>query len=224
VNSVAQTQAVAAASRAEEFLPLAVSALRQVLQQRLPAETQLLLTPTPPDSRWTLESCATQPQALINSAQLEQAKQIVRLTCPAPTLWSANFAIQVSVDIPALRVDQTLAPGARLETAALTATRIRVAGLGSHYPNSVAAIRERRAKRPIIAGSILQFGMLEVDLAVRRGQHVQLLAASGGIVVRSSGVALQDARLGERVRVQNASSLKIVEGWAETGSQVRLQP
>jgi flagellar basal body P-ring formation protein FlgA len=42
--------------------------------------------------------------------------------------------------------------------------------------------------------------------------------------VRAPGLALADASVNQRVRVQNLNSLKIVEGVADTEGVVRVRP
>ena len=64
--------------------------------------------------------------------------------------------------------------------------------------------------------------MLTPDLLVRRGQQVTVIAASGPVEIRAQGLALNDAAASERVRVQNVTSLKVVEGVVESDSVVRV--
>ncbi len=65
---------------------------------------------------------------------------------------------------------------------------------------------------------------IAADKIVRRGQTVTLIASAGGIRVRAPGRALGDGAQDERVRVQNLSSLKVVEGVVENASSVRVAP
>jgi len=47
-----------------------------------------------------------------------------------------------------------------------------------------------------------------------------LVAHSGGFEVRVNGVALSDGRASEHIRVQNASSQRVVEGIVRSESEV----
>ena len=62
------------------------------------------------------------------------------------------------------------------------------------------------------------------DTVVKRGQQVTLLASVGGIEVRATGRALNDAQAAGRVRVQNLASQMVVEGVVESGSVIRVTP
>jgi flagella basal body P-ring formation protein FlgA len=64
--------------------------------------------------------------------------------------------------------------------------------------------------------------LLVPDVVVRRGQQVTLVAANGGIEIRAQGLVLADAGAADRVRVQNVSSLKVIEGVVENENVVRV--
>ena len=58
--------------------------------------------------------------------------------------------------------------------------------------------------------------------AVQRGQSVTLVADAGGMSVRMAGRALADGLINQRVKVQNLSSGKIVEGIARSEQTVEI--
>ena len=65
---------------------------------------------------------------------------------------------------------------------------------------------------------------MAADLVVKRGQQVTLLASVGGLEVRAAGLAMNDAPAAGRVKVQNLSSNRIVEGVVETADVIRITP
>ena len=70
------------------------------------------------------------------------------------------------------------------------------------------------ASRPISGGAFLTNQQLVAAKAVQRGQSVTLMADAGGMSVRMAGRAMSDGLMNQRVRVENLSSGKIVEGIA----------
>ena len=56
---------------------------------------------------------------------------------------------------------------------------------------------------------------------IERGALVTLVSGSGSVTVKSEGVALEPATLGQRVRVRSASG-RVVEGAVEGLGQVRV--
>ena len=77
-------------------------------------------------------------------------------------------------------------------------------------------------KRPLHGGDILQSQALEKPVAVRRGDHVMVIARKDGLEIRAAAMALDSAAIGERIRVRNLSSKKELEGILRTNSLVML--
>jgi flagella basal body P-ring formation protein FlgA len=78
------------------------------------------------------------------------------------------------------------------------------------------------ASRAIAGGAILTNQQLLGTRAVQRGQTVTLVADLGGMSVRMAGRALSDGLVNQRIRVENLSSGKIVEGIARSEQVVEI--
>jgi len=78
------------------------------------------------------------------------------------------------------------------------------------------------ASRPISSGAVITNQFLLAAKAVQRGQTVTLVADLGGMSVRRGGGALADGLVNQRVKVQNLSSGKIVEGIARSEQVVEI--
>lgn len=66
-------------------------------------------------------------------------------------------------------------------------------------------LHKKIAKRTIRKGEILKQSDLESQKIISRGKQVQIEVISGGIKVRTSGTSLDDAGIGEEVRVRRDS-------------------
>jgi flagella basal body P-ring formation protein FlgA len=90
------------------------------------------------------------------------------------------------------------------------------------FLTDVGDLQGRSVQRPLPMGTTLSMDMFKADLVIQHGQEVTLVAAAGGIEVRATGRALADAASGARLKVQNLSSLRVVEGVAEGPGLVRV--
>lgn len=70
----------------------------------------------------------------------------------------------------------------------------------------------KRATRNVAAGTALSAGDVEEVPGVEKGQPVQLVARVGGITATTTGRALERARIGEGVRVENLGSGRVLQG------------
>jgi flagella basal body P-ring formation protein FlgA len=90
----------------------------------------------------------------------------------------------------------------------------------SAYVTDASALSGQRLSRPVVAGEPLSQESLAPANLIHRGQEVVLLARSGSLEVRVAGIALADGRASDRIRVQNVSSQRVVEGVVRSDSVV----
>lgn len=86
------------------------------------------------------------------------------------------------------------------------------------WPEKPEEFRERTwwARRTIRRGDILTYDRIEPRPEIARGDFVEMVSVKGGVIVSTDGIALQDGRIGDRVKVENPASgarlLGIVDG------------
>ncbi len=69
-----------------------------------------------------------------------------------------------------------------------------------------------RARRSIGAGTPIRRGFVEVPPVVQRGEMVRLRMVHGGLRIETKGVAREDGRAGQVIRVQNTTSRRELTG------------
>ncbi|MBO8142171.1 MAG: flagellar basal body P-ring formation protein FlgA [Firmicutes bacterium] len=77
-----------------------------------------------------------------------------------------------------------------------------------------------RATRPLAPGTVLTEAMVEPVPAVWRGKPVEIVARLGPVEVRAPGVALEDGRPGDIVRVENDASGQVLQALVVDGETV----
>ena len=130
--------------------------------------------------------------------------------------------VSVEVEIPVLVLRRALARRARVAIIDVEPETRRMPGTAATFLQDTASLQGHRLKRSLPAGTALTVDMLVPDVVVRRGQQVTLIAATGPVEIRAQGHALTEGGVADRVRVQNMSSLKVVEGVVESDSVVRV--
>jgi flagella basal body P-ring formation protein FlgA len=142
--------------------------------------------------------------------------------CTAANTWTLFVPVAVEVEIPVLVLRRALARRARVAIIDVEPETRRVPGTAATFLLDTASLQGHRLKRSLPAGTALTVDMFVPDVVVRRGQQVTLIAASGPVEIRAQGHALTEGSVDDRVRVQNMSSLKVVEGVVESDSVVRV--
>ncbi len=98
-----------------------------------------------------------------------------------------------------------------------------VSGLTAGYLEAPAKALGRVARRPMPIGAIIEPSALQNRRLVRRGERVTILANAGRLAVQMKGKALMDGASGDRVRVKNLSSGRVVEGTVTKNGAIRVR-
>lgn len=114
----------------------------------------------------------------------------------------------VSAYEPAIVATRNIARHERLGALDIKIEERDIAGLAAKpldVERSVDALRSRQA---LAQGQILLRTDVETAPSVLRNQEIQVQVRSGGVVIETSGIAMQEGRVGDRVSVRNPGSQK----------------
>jgi flagella basal body P-ring formation protein FlgA len=176
------------------------------------------------DPRLRLAPCADSLQASLPTGATFRDRMTIAVSCVAGSTWTVYVPVAIESQSSVLVLRRAASRGTRLTAEDVEIQTRVVRGTGDSYLTDVAELQGRTLKRPLGAGAALTADAMAPDLVVKRGQHVTLLAAVGGLEVRAAGVAMNDAATAGRVRVQNISSNRIVEGVVESPDVIRITP
>ncbi len=164
----------------------------------------------PLDARLRLPACARPP--LADAPSLRGATATVAVRCAGPAAWSVHVPVRISNLQPVLVLTRAAQRGEAVTADMFVTQRFDVAQLPFGYLGDFKLVDGQQFRRPLAAGAIPTPADLEAPRWIRRGESVQLLGRAGGIEVRADGKALADGAAGGRVRVENRSSRRVVEG------------
>lgn len=174
------------------------------------------------DYRLRLKRCAHPPSAQLAPGGRTDGNTTVNLRCTEPARWSIFVPVRIERYTEVVVAERRLAHGQVIEPGDLRLERQSTSGLVAGYFTSPAAVIGQQARRAITPGQVLSSIHLAPRQVVERGQLVTLVAGASGLNVRMSGEALEGGAVGERVRVRNRSSKRIVEGVIERSGLVRV--
>ncbi len=209
--------------------PLAdLEALRQVairfLQTQLPQDpaVEARVQVPPLDRRLRLAACEDGPHPFLPAGQRAAGRTSVGLRCRGPRPWTVYIPAQVQLSGPVLVARRPLPRGTRLAREDLHVEYRDLARLGQDYLTAPEQAVGRELTRAVAPGRPIKHRFLKAPAVISRGERVTLVARSGGLEVRMKGEALEDAGLGEVVRVRNLRSRRVVEGRVESRGVVEV--
>jgi flagella basal body P-ring formation protein FlgA len=151
-----------------------------------------------------------------------QGRVMIELRCDGKTPWHLYVPVKVVGTTAVVVAAHALIAGTVLTDKDLAVEQRDMVGLPPGYLNDPSIAIGLTAGRGVSGGAIVTNQQLLGAQAVQRGQTVTLIADAGGISVRMAGRALSDGFINQRVRVQNLSSGKIVEGIATSAQVVQI--
>lgn len=176
------------------------------------------------DSRLRLVACEHPLKSALPPGATFRARMTVAVACPGPTTWTVYVPVNIETQTSVLVLRHAAGRGARLTAEDVEVQTRTVSGASDDYLTEPAELTGRTLKRPLGAGAAVTADALVADSLIKRGQQVTLLAAAGGMEVRARGVAMNDAPAAGRIKAQNLSSGRIVEGFVESADVIRITP
>ena len=143
------------------------------------------------------------------------------VSCGAPEPWRLFVPVRMRNDVAVLVLARNVQPGEVLAVEDVAVERRSSASLPYDYLSDSTQAVGLALRRSQTAGSVVTSAALEAPEVVRRGELVTLAAGAGPVMVKSEGVALEAARLRQRLKVRSASG-RIIEGTAEGPGLVRV--
>ena len=166
----------------------------------------------PLDSRLRLQACDSSLEAFSNNRKIKLGKQTIGVKCNSPVAWTIYVPAKVKLFRPVVVIARPLAMNHIIVKSDLKIVSLDIGSLRKGYINNPQHIIGQQLKYSLAIGTIINPNSLRLQKIIQRGEMVMLVATVGQMEVRMSGTALSDGSLGQRVRVKNLSSKRVVEG------------
>ena len=186
----------------------------------LTATQRLVVGPLQP--RLQLAVCSNKVESKRAPGVQTPGRVMIELRCDGQTPWHLYVPVKVVGTTAVVVAAHALVAGTVLTDKDLAVEQRDMIGLPPGYLNDPSIAIGLTAGRGVSGGAIVTNQQLLGAQAVQRGQTVTLIADAGGISVRMAGKALSDGFINQRVRVENLSSGKIVEGIATSAQVVQI--
>jgi flagella basal body P-ring formation protein FlgA len=212
---------VATAQAPERQSPDSIrAAARELVLRTLGAPVTTTVETNAVDDRLRLPAC-TEPLDAQLQRDLVNGQGTVAVSCRGANAWRLFVPVRVIEQVTVVVARRSLAAGDVLTAADLDARTQASTSLPYEFISDPAQAIGLTVRRTVPAGTVLVPATLVHPELVERGALVTLVSGSGTIRVKSEGVALEGARVKDRVRVRSHSG-RIVEGVVEASGEVRV--
>lgn len=174
------------------------------------------------DNRLRLPACPQDLDVFLQSGGIRNGSASIGVRCQGDKPWTVYTSAIIKHFENIVVLTRPLERGAVITPADLTMDIREVSRVNGHYFTALDQAVAKQAKRPMLAGTVLTDSLVDAVKLVKKGQHVTIIAKSSAIDIRMTGKALGNGSAGERVRVRNDKSRRIVEGIVAAPGVVRV--
>ena len=174
------------------------------------------------DPRLRLPLCDAALEGFLRRGAEMDTRTIVGVRCTGSKPWKVFVPVDVIVTAKVITTRHALPRGQLVTADDLVVIERDVSGMRRGYYTDARSLQGLRLKQPLLAGQVITPAMLAADQIVRRGQTVTLIATGGGVNISMTGKAMTDGALGQRIRVENLNSGRVVEGIVRSPEHVEV--
>jgi flagella basal body P-ring formation protein FlgA len=205
-----------------DIASLQAAAEQAVRREVRPGEGEMIVRVQGLDPRLRLAECDRPLSAAIAGDGQVRAHTTVAVRCEGAVHWTIYIGVAIESEFSALVARHALARDAEPTPLDFELMSRRLPGLTTDYVTRTTMLSGQRLRKDLASGEALTLEALTPSNVIHRGQQVTLIAATGGFEVRMSAVALSDGRVADRIRVQNLSSQRVIEGIVRSNSVVEV--
>lgn len=107
---------------------------------------------------------------------------------------------------------QTIYPGEIIDAGRLEEVEVTNPALTGDYATSTGQVTGKVTSRTLLAGRVILMSGLRDPYAVERGKAVRIVFTNGPLTITAGGAPLENAAVGDLIRVRNTDSGIIVSG------------
>ncbi len=174
------------------------------------------------DQRLRLQACDVALDVFSTKSIVGLGNQTIGVKCNSPVAWTVYVPVKVKVIKSVVVAARPLSANQLIKQGDVKLQQLDIGTLQHGYLNNPKLVIGQQLKYPISMGSVIKPNSVQAQNIVHRGQQIMLVAMAGQMEVRMSGTAMADAALGQRVKVKNSTSNRVVEGVANAPGIVNV--
>lgn len=164
------------------------------------------------DPRLSLHLCAVPLEAFNQGYEARQGRSTVGVRCTDHKPWSLYVPITVKNFKQVVILKQTATRNTVLTEADISLEKMNINRFTSGYFSDLNQVKGKILTQSLSKGAVLTNNHIKSPMAIDRGQLVTLIAKNSVIEVRAEGKAMSKGAIGERIKVKNMKTKRIVEG------------
>lgn len=196
-------------------------AVKGYVAQNINTTAEYEINITPLASRLNLALCP-QPLQVFSTNLMKAGRSSINVRCNVGKKWAIFVSVNVTPFDYVVILTQLLQSGETATQQHLSVTRKDVSALHGNYLTSLDAVLNKQAVRTLAAGSVVLIKDFVEPKMIKRGDKVVITANTSGIGIKMNGIAQSDGVRGQRIRVKNQNSERVINATVIDAGQVSV--
>jgi flagella basal body P-ring formation protein FlgA len=186
--------------------------VKDFIEQNINASYEYEVSIIPIDNLLSLPECI-EPLEAYTTSDLTKAvggRVAVGVRCNAGNKWSifVSAVLKFYQEVPVLT--QAVHRGDILTRQHFSFERREISRLNEEFAIQPDQLENKQAARFLPAGAILSLRAVAEPTLIKRGEKITISAGQSGFSVRMNGLAMMDGTRGQKIRIKNESSGRII--------------
>lgn len=186
--------------------------VKDYIEQNITAAYEYEISVIPVDNLLTLPECS-EPLVVYSTSKLAKAmggRVAVGVRCNTGKKWSifVTAVIKFYQEVPVLM--QAVHRGDIITRQHFTFEKREITRVGEEYAVQAEQLENKQATRFLPAGAILSSRAVAEPTLIKRGEKIVISSSQPGFSVRMNGLAMMDGAKGQKIRIKNESSGRII--------------
>lgn len=172
------------------------------------------------DRRLRLPLCE-QPLSIHSQAgDLRPGRNSIGIKCNGDKRWTVYTVAMIRAFQNALVLTQPVRRGEVITSHHLSLQKMNLIKLRRGFRVDPEKVINKLAKRHLAAGTVINSNLITEPYLVKKGEKVAIQAASSRFRISMNGIALMNGIKGQRIRVKNIKSKRIVQATVKQAGEV----
>lgn len=174
------------------------------------------------DPRLRLPACTVPLHAKSTSPHKKIGKMTLKVSCLDQQNWALHVPLELKAFENVVISSQPILRGQVLTQDNIIEEEREITRVNQGYFSQMPMALGAIAKRSIPSNRVILPQFVRPAMLVNKGERIVIQAATHGLSIKATGVALTAGGLGDLVQVKNSQTQRIVEGRVSAPGQIRI--
>jgi flagella basal body P-ring formation protein FlgA len=184
--------------------------VKDTVTQNINTASEYEISVLPLDSQLKLPECTEALEAFTATDSIKAGRISIGVRCNAEKKWSISTSAIIKIYETVIVLSRPVERGELITRQHLAVEKRDVSKLRGDFITQAEQVENKQAARYLPAGAILGLKSVTEPRVIKRGDKVVISTTQPAFAIRMNGAAMMDGSKGQRIRVKNENSGRII--------------